>query len=401
MSVRPLVVVSLALGTAGAQHTLVVDQSTGPFTQISAAIAAAVPGDRIEVHPGNYHGFTVSIGVDIVAPTGVVVGGFTNSQVGETIDVVNVPAANAVRLDGIALQPSYLVSPVYGLYPATLTIRNCAGIVHLHRVQPTSMTVVQSSLRVAASGCALSGLTATDAAVVLDSCGVIGRSGDSATTTNPYPGQGSPGLSLVRSYVVANGCTIVGGNGGFGYPVTSVPGIGAYGADGDVASVLVAVGAGSIAGGHNIFALSIGPQLPGIAPSSTMAVRVGPGVTVSSPPATLVPISEPPHVTAPLALPMGTSVAIQASGVQDQFVLLAIDIWNDVIRLPGIELPFVLTTAASLYALAPPSPAGTAAFPLQVPQAPWLANQFVHFQAVTIDGAGALQCSTGGYGRIQ
>ena len=41
-----------------------------------------------------------------------------------------------------------------------------------------------------------------------------------------------------------------------------------------------------------------------------------------------------------------------------------------------------------------------AACRLVVPQAPWFLNQFVHLQAVTIDGSGTLQFSSGGYSRI-
>jgi len=82
-------------------------------------------------------------------------------------------------------------------------------------------------------------------------------------------------------------------------------------------------------------------------------------------------------------------------------VLLGIDTSHDLITLPGIELPFVLSTAAVLYAFAPPSPTSPTSFSLFVPPAPWLANVFVYWQAVGVAGNGTLQFSSGGYGRIQ
>jgi len=101
---RLLAPLALSLASLNCQQTLVVDQATGPFTTIGAAVAAAVSGDRIEVHPGNYRGFTVWKGVDIVAPLGgVIVGVIGPVGIGETIYIVNVPAADSLRLDGIAL----------------------------------------------------------------------------------------------------------------------------------------------------------------------------------------------------------------------------------------------------------------------------------------------------------
>jgi hypothetical protein len=389
------------------QQTLVVDQATGPFTTIGAAVAAAVSGDRIEVHPGNYAGFSVSIGVDIVAPLGgVFVGGHTSvpSFSGERITIVNVPAADSLRLDGIALTPNPVIWGSGVDADSTFYILNCAGAVHLHQVSSTAngpwdggtTNVVQSSPRVAFSNCSFSGMVLANSSATFSACTVQGTHG--RTTTNQgWPGQ--DGLALNQSRVFLSDCTIAGGGGGsslnFGLP--GAPG--GFGVSGDSASSLVAVGQGSLVGGWDG---SFG-TVPHEEPALTLApanARLGPNIAVT-PAQPVTRIADPPQIVAPLALPRGTSVAIQVGNAANQTVLLGIDTAHDLIRIPGIELPFVLTTAASLYAFAPPSPTSPTPFSLFVPPAPWLANVFVYWQAVGVAGDGTLQSSTGGYGRIQ
>jgi hypothetical protein len=248
------------------------------------------------------------------------------------------------------------------------------------------------------TGCTLPAMTLTDSSVVFDSCSIRGASGVNPTNYHG-PGDGRNGLALVRSQAFLTGCTVAGGNGAEGWPLYQFGGHGAVGAVGDATSSLQAVGSGSVTGGLDALYMGYGTLHAGLAFSSASA-RLGPGMTATS----LTPvvlIAESPHLLAPPALPPNTTVAIQVTNTANQAVLLGIDTWNDLIRLPGVELPFVLTTAATLYAFAPPAAASTTQFSLYVPQVPWLTNQFVHLQAVTLDGNGALQCSSGGYSRIQ
>src|SRR5688572_16299387 len=62
---------SILAGVLAAQSTLVV--GAGGYPQISAAIAAAPPGDTVKVLPGTYDPFTVTIPLNIVAAAGAVV----------------------------------------------------------------------------------------------------------------------------------------------------------------------------------------------------------------------------------------------------------------------------------------------------------------------------------------
>src|SRR5262249_6906697 len=173
------------------QRTLVVDQATGPFAQISDAIAAAQPGDRIEVHPGTYASFTVTFGLDIVAPSG---GAFVQGSGFDIvrISILNVPAQHAVRLDGLELHGH----PFFGQWAAAaLAISGCAGIVHLHRFTTSECrSTIDSSARIGISNCTFGGM-----------------SGDQATFNPIFTP--SAGLLLVNSSAVLGSCSLIGGGG--------------------------------------------------------------------------------------------------------------------------------------------------------------------------------------------
>jgi hypothetical protein len=143
---------------------------------------------------------------------------------------------------------------------------------------------------------------------------------------------------------------------------------------------------------------TIGAAVAAASPGDRIEVHPGnyQGFTVSIGVEIVAPLGN-----VPLTLPLGTSVAISVGNAANQFVLLGIDTAHDLIALPVIEMPFVLSTAASLYAVAPPSPTSPTSFSLFVPPAPWLANVFVYWQAVTVANDGTIQFSNGGYGRIQ
>ncbi|MBK8098057.1 MAG: hypothetical protein IPK26_13180 [Planctomycetes bacterium] len=112
MNYPGIAIVPFVLALASAQRTLVVDSVAGPYIQITAAIAAAQPGDRVEVHPSAvaYDGFAVSIGVDIVAP-------LPDTRVA-WITIANVASDHGVRVDGLVVRRSSRDASVCRIVPA-------------------------------------------------------------------------------------------------------------------------------------------------------------------------------------------------------------------------------------------------------------------------------------------
>jgi hypothetical protein len=94
-------------------------------------------------------------------------------------------------------------------------------------------------------------------------------------------------------------------------------------------------------------------------------------------------------------------VTVVVNGVANRVVLLGLDLTNGWTALPPAELPFVLSPAAGLLGIAVPGAASQATFLVPVPAVPSVLNQFVYLQGVTIDGAGLIEFSNGGYARIR
>jgi len=390
----PLMVAVMGIGAGlpAQQRTLVVDRLSGPFTQIADAVAAARPGDRIEVHPGSYSRFTVSIGVDIDAA----LGGQGRST--SSFSVTNLPANQAVRIQGI-------------LYAEYSDVTNCAGPVHLEQVGYLYNSFVAFALTISASP-----------QVLLSRCAV----GDSRPV---YPFAAPPSLIVNQSSVLITGCTMLGAH---GYGTAGLDAIACNGAtialsdsvvlggDGYADSIcfgqntfphpggggitgtgqVTAVGASSIHGGvggtNNCGTASSGAAFSGV------TLRLSPGVTVGaggpSPPQ---PIAEPPHLTIPAMLILGFTCVIRVDGCSNATVLLALDLWNGDTVLPGVDLPFMLTRAAYLQGVGVPDPAGVVTFSQPLPQVPWLLNQFVLVQAAAVDGQGVIRLSTSGGARLR
>ncbi|MBK8098058.1 MAG: hypothetical protein IPK26_13185 [Planctomycetes bacterium] len=216
---------------------------------------------------------------------------------------------------------------------------------------------------------------------------------------------GGAGIRLEDASITLSDCTVVGGNGGttnICLGVSRFPGNGGNGVDGSgvVASVR-AVGTGSILGGlQGTPNPCVGTDGIGVG-LGLRSVRLGPRISATaSPVAPIVAISEPPHVRMPALLPIGTIVTIATTDTADQSVLLGLDSWNDIITISGVELPFVLTGAATALAFAAPSSAGSTQFSLAVPTASWLLQQPAHVQVATVGNDGQLRLSSGAFGRI-
>jgi len=135
----PSLVIFLTLAPTTFAGTFIVDDDGGPgvdFTDIAPAIAAAQAGDVLLVQPGNYAGFVLDKGLQILGGPGVVVHG--------AAFVANLPPAPRATLQGLRLQQleiaqslatilaiDVVVEPGYPLsagYEACVEVRGAADV---------------------------------------------------------------------------------------------------------------------------------------------------------------------------------------------------------------------------------------------------------------------------------
>ncbi|HLQ38174.1 MAG TPA: hypothetical protein VK348_10250, partial [Planctomycetota bacterium] len=382
------------------QRTLVVDQVTGPYAQITQAIAAARPGDRIEVHPPTtfaYDAIAVFFGLDIDAPTGADV---------QAITISGLAPYHAVRIQGLHVNNNLN-------FDYRVRITGCAGPVHLDHVHVDGGVSISASAAVALSACALNGtvvagftianstgLLVTGSNVAVDSSSIFGGQGLSSSDYRVRAGRAA--IELSNGTVILTGCSLIGGRGfdssWLGCSFLPPPGDGGPGITGT--GNVVAAGTTSISGGSR--GSGACPAVNGIPVEIPVIVRAGP-LTVflpTPPPAAPIPIAEPPSLLLS-QLQLGVTGSITVNGVANRVVLIGLDLWNGWQTLPGADLPFLLTPNGILYAWAPPAAGPSIVFPVPIPAVPWLQNQFAHVQAATVDGNGRIDFSNGGYARIR
>jgi len=114
-----------------------------------------------------------------------------------------------------------------------------------------------------------------------------------------------------------------------------------------------------------------------------------------------VAIPEQPMLDAPNVVPLGSTQSLVVSGTSNRSVLVALDQWNDLMQIPGVELPLVLSFRAGVIALTLPAGASVTPLPLTVPNLPFLLGGFAHLQAGTISSTGQLALSNGEFVRFQ
>src|ERR1051325_7889584 len=88
-----------AFSSSALASTWIVDDNGGPgvdFTSITAAVAAAGPGDVILVRPGTYAGFTLTYPAAILGGVG--------AMVTSIVHVDNLPAGQQATLAGLQLR---------------------------------------------------------------------------------------------------------------------------------------------------------------------------------------------------------------------------------------------------------------------------------------------------------
>jgi hypothetical protein len=126
-----------ALLLPAAPMTWIVDDGGGAgvhFTDIQPALDAAVDGDLVLVHPGNYSGFTLTESLSILGLPG---GPGVKVPIGNAVGIAGEAAVanltfkdfNATGCTGTLVLDSLLFAPTPSAYPkSVITIRDCADV---------------------------------------------------------------------------------------------------------------------------------------------------------------------------------------------------------------------------------------------------------------------------------
>lgn len=384
-----LAVLSLSV-PALAQVTWTVNSAGGAqFTAIQPAIAAAAPGDRIEVQgPGPYGGFVLDRGVEVESLVGALCG---------SIEVVGLPAGQSARVSAFVVDHGS---------QSRVSVRLCAGKVVLAGVAMSGGATVASG--------ALPGLEVLDSQSVLVDHGDFHGQSDAATgapgasitnsqvafvsgttlggvlvSTNPAIGStGRPGVAVTNSHTTMTGVTLRGGAGASG---TSNGGNG-----GDalhvISGVAIVSGFSQLRGGFGGSGPTPGQQ--GFAArgnvrhtSETFLIGALTGASV---------VPQRPVIQVSGGVLLGTTLTWFLAGPAGQFVVLALDLDWQYTPLPLFDGALLLTGNAVLVAPLVLDAQGSASHAIPIPSTPALRHQNVFAQGLAF--VGATLVLTGGTG---
>lgn len=235
---------ALTVLAAGARAGVLVVSAGGggSFTDLPAAVAAAVDGDVLLVKRGTYSGTTISNkSLDLVADTGAAV------VVQGQLLIQNLAATRAVTVTGFTLRANSALSAALSLLSSSGSIRiqgctvrgfdqpDCAppypsGGVAVSGVNATDVALTRCTVAGGRAGYYSgyvdgghggSALVASGSRLALYECGLAGGRGGSlggpCAFGYGYPGDGGDGVSATSCPTLfASGSDLVGGDGGVG-----------------------------------------------------------------------------------------------------------------------------------------------------------------------------------------
>jgi hypothetical protein len=377
---RLALILAVALSvSAAAQRTFVVDAQNRPgtdFTDLPPAVAFAASGDVLLVRDGNYQGFQTGKGLRILGVPGVMIFGFFSR-----VEIADLPANAEFVMQGVSITA------------IPFRLARCEGRVLLEDVRgPTLLDIpsldVTSCRQVTLSRCTLGGapgLNAAASTVFVNDCTL---SGQDAVQSHVII-TASPALIAFQSEVLLSRGTIRGGS--TQIPAVSPPATGMMLLEsstrltGDAATT-VSAGTGTTQPIHAIVGaqglLTIDPVVR-LVPNGG-ADPIGPGLpTVQRPIASLRTGAAPLGGVVPvdLAFTPGASFFLFAGlpGERFRFVPFG-DVWLD----PLLILP---AGGGTLDA------SGRFARTANVPDHATLRGVPFRWQAVTVDGSGAIELS--------
>lgn len=376
-----VVVVPILAASVAAQRTWVVDLVAGPgvdFTDIPPAVAAAAPGDRIEIR-GNtalaptYSSFVVTKPLDIEAIQGAKVLFFR---------VENLTNGQVARIAGVHCEPR----TTSAVPEECVMVRNCAGPVLLANLDIRNRSayqipgfVVRDAAAVAIQGCVASGrnagLTGGGPALVVERSGVAitfsiltgGDGGGSASNAAGY--DGGNGLEVLASSVYVATTTLGGGSGGYGWAHSGDGGSGAIVAASPPSAVTLATC--TLTGGLGV---NNGDAVNGVARVAQDCVITG---ALANGAALVPPIM---RLMGSPTVARGSSAVVTIDGTQGAVCILAFDLHHHHQTLPGIAEPLLLSSTPAVVSI------GVMTSPqfvwsLSIPNSPLLAEHDVFFQA--------------------
>ncbi len=394
----PLVTFGLLAGVLSAQQEFVVDRANRPgatHTTISAAIAAAAPGDRIVVRRDGtapYRGFTLNKGL-------VIRGNYGEFPEVEWASIRAVPAGQSVRLERMIVRSQAA---------SIVEVVGCAGTVILRQVFAASGAVAGGSapaMRIERSALVihdLGGLSSNRAepCVVVSSTAMFRGVQMSGATLSAVGGlQGAPGLVATSSRIVLHDCRITGGA---GVPASPNPFGGCYSNGSNGSNAVVAQTSDVLLTGGTQLTGGPGGSGSGGCPSgarglalSGSSFRIDPSVRLLGATAgAMTSIALQPALgNLPVVVDAGTSTSVDLTAAGPGVWGLFVDLEPGHLELAGVDVPFQLGPSALpiLYGALPA--AGATSIPLGVPVDPALIERVLWFQAGVVRAPAELRIS--------
>ncbi|MGE3173080.1 MAG: hypothetical protein AB7O97_10685 [Planctomycetota bacterium] len=198
-------------GAAPAQATLLV--GPGGFAQLDAAIAAASPGDFVQVATGTYLPFTCSKGVTIAAAPGADVRILPTPSLAAAATVFQIPAGQSARVFGLHFDTAALRVQTTRVLAGTATFELCSFTGSF----PQSETLLVQNASAWLRGCQMgaldsdspcAALRAQNAAVAAVDCDFVGSRARNSVS------DGGPGVDASGSSLHLSRCQLRGGDSG-------------------------------------------------------------------------------------------------------------------------------------------------------------------------------------------
>ncbi len=205
----PLLVAGAIVAAPARADVIVVDEAGGgDFTQLPAALAAAVDGDVLLVRSGTYLGWT---GLPAPAKSLTLVADSPAAPPAlEALSFEDLPAGHTIVVRGFIL---------FLEYGYAVNVENCAGAVVFEDCEIQGATFGPAGYPNSPPGFAGAHVIGS-ASVTFLRCGITGGKGTNESVGGPWStwssGSGGPAAEVIESEAAFHDCLLLGGAGGYG-----------------------------------------------------------------------------------------------------------------------------------------------------------------------------------------